>query len=152
MVLLYYHYLFWKQMTENVKNLLCRAQGNQPLNTILKHSHSLLRWQSKGDVHFSCSWADDLFSLLLSYWETMTEREHKFTTACSENQREEIKAKQTIATTWTSYYPSTSWFNIYSKSSLIYLHSSVISLSILYSLINILPNISWIMWLSVHID
>ncbi|BFG35364.1 hypothetical protein CerSpe_216390 [Prunus speciosa] len=32
-----------EKMTEKVKNLLCRAQGNQPLNTILKHSHCLLR-------------------------------------------------------------------------------------------------------------
>ncbi|CAN6679606.1 unnamed protein product [Malus baccata var. baccata] len=31
------------KMTEGVKNLLCRAQRNQPLNNILKHSHSLLR-------------------------------------------------------------------------------------------------------------
>ncbi|RXI09351.1 hypothetical protein DVH24_033968 [Malus domestica] len=28
---------------ERVQNLLCRAQRNQPLNNILKHSHSLLR-------------------------------------------------------------------------------------------------------------
>ncbi|XP_021802472.1 protein NEN4 [Prunus avium] len=32
-----------EKMTSKVKNLLCRAQGNQPLNSILKHSHSLLR-------------------------------------------------------------------------------------------------------------
>ncbi|XP_068314728.1 protein NEN4-like [Pyrus communis] len=31
------------KMTEGVQNLLCRAQRNQPLNNILKHSHSLLR-------------------------------------------------------------------------------------------------------------
>ncbi|GLT68858.1 hypothetical protein SLA2020_410530 [Shorea laevis] len=31
------------KMTERVKNLLCKAQGNQPLNNLLKHSHSLLR-------------------------------------------------------------------------------------------------------------
>lgn len=31
------------KVTERVKNLLCRAQGNQPFNNILKHSHSLLR-------------------------------------------------------------------------------------------------------------
>ncbi|KAL5753564.1 hypothetical protein ACOSP7_021784 [Xanthoceras sorbifolium] len=31
------------KMTESVKNLLCKSQGSQPLNTILKHSHSLLR-------------------------------------------------------------------------------------------------------------
>lgn len=31
-------------MTERVKGLLCKAQGQQPLNQLLKHSHSLLRW------------------------------------------------------------------------------------------------------------
>ncbi|TXG60633.1 hypothetical protein EZV62_015206 [Acer yangbiense] len=31
------------KMTESVKNLLCKSQGSQPLNAILKHSHSLLR-------------------------------------------------------------------------------------------------------------
>ncbi|XP_044464310.1 protein NEN4 [Mangifera indica] len=31
------------KMTESVKNLLCKSQGNQPLNALLKHSHSLLR-------------------------------------------------------------------------------------------------------------
>lgn len=31
-------------MTESVRNLLCKAQGKQPLNTLLKHSHTLLRW------------------------------------------------------------------------------------------------------------
>ncbi|KAK3211982.1 hypothetical protein Dsin_016688 [Dipteronia sinensis] len=31
------------KMTESVKNLWCKSQGSQPLNTILKHSHSLLR-------------------------------------------------------------------------------------------------------------
>lgn len=30
------------KVTESVKNLLCKAQGNQPLNNLLKHSHSLL--------------------------------------------------------------------------------------------------------------
>ncbi|XVE83188.1 hypothetical protein DITRI_Ditri16bG0067600 [Diplodiscus trichospermus] len=31
------------KMTERVKNLLCKAQGSQPLNNFLKHSHSVLR-------------------------------------------------------------------------------------------------------------
>ncbi|OMO56005.1 Exonuclease [Corchorus capsularis] len=31
------------KMTERVKNLLCKAQGSQPLNNLLKHSHSVLR-------------------------------------------------------------------------------------------------------------
>ncbi|XVF17202.1 hypothetical protein REPUB_Repub10bG0098800 [Reevesia pubescens] len=31
------------KMTEGVKNLLSKAQGSQPLNNLLKHSHSLLR-------------------------------------------------------------------------------------------------------------
>lgn len=31
------------KMTERVKGLLCKAQGQQPLNQLLKHSHSLLR-------------------------------------------------------------------------------------------------------------
>ncbi|KAG6721915.1 hypothetical protein I3842_03G135500 [Carya illinoinensis] len=32
------------KMTEGVRNLLCKAQGNQlPLNSLLKHSHTLLR-------------------------------------------------------------------------------------------------------------
>ncbi|KAK6258917.1 Exonuclease [Theobroma cacao] len=31
------------KMTEGVKNLLCKAQGSQPLNNLLKHSHSVLR-------------------------------------------------------------------------------------------------------------
>ncbi|XP_042491767.1 protein NEN4-like [Macadamia integrifolia] len=31
------------KMTEKVKDLLCKAQSNQPLTNFLKHSHSLLR-------------------------------------------------------------------------------------------------------------
>ncbi|KAI4345216.1 hypothetical protein L6164_012358 [Bauhinia variegata] len=31
------------KMTERVKGLLCKAQGQQPLNQLLKHAHSLLR-------------------------------------------------------------------------------------------------------------
>ncbi|KAL1183102.1 hypothetical protein V6Z11_A02G159300 [Gossypium hirsutum] len=31
------------KMTERVKNLLCKAQGSQPINNLLKHSHSVLR-------------------------------------------------------------------------------------------------------------
>nr|XP_023913373.1 protein NEN4-like [Quercus suber] len=31
------------KMTESVRNLLCKAQGKQPLNSLLKHSHTLLR-------------------------------------------------------------------------------------------------------------
>lgn len=31
------------KMTEKMKNLLSKAQGNQPLHALLKHSHSLLR-------------------------------------------------------------------------------------------------------------
>ncbi|KFK30555.1 hypothetical protein AALP_AA7G277200 [Arabis alpina] len=31
------------KMTQNVKNLLSKAQGNQTLQTLFKHSHSLLR-------------------------------------------------------------------------------------------------------------
>ncbi|XVF61678.1 hypothetical protein PTKIN_Ptkin08bG0150000 [Pterospermum kingtungense] len=31
------------KMTERVKTLLCKAQGSQPLNNLLKHSHSVLR-------------------------------------------------------------------------------------------------------------
>ncbi|XWS33292.1 hypothetical protein CRYUN_Cryun22dG0068900 [Craigia yunnanensis] len=34
---------FMKQMTEGTKNLLCKAQGSQPLNDLLKHSHLVLR-------------------------------------------------------------------------------------------------------------
>lgn len=33
-------------MTERVKGLLCKAQGQPPLQHLLKHSHSLLRWRS----------------------------------------------------------------------------------------------------------
>lgn len=36
-------YLYEKQMTEGVKNLLCKAQETKSLNHLLKHSHSLLR-------------------------------------------------------------------------------------------------------------
>ncbi|CAH2061531.1 unnamed protein product [Thlaspi arvense] len=32
-----------KIVTRNVKNLLCKAQSSQPLQTLFKHSHSLLR-------------------------------------------------------------------------------------------------------------
>ncbi|KAI9113738.1 hypothetical protein K1719_014989 [Acacia pycnantha] len=32
-----------QKVTEGVKGLLCKAQGHQPLNHILRHSHSLLR-------------------------------------------------------------------------------------------------------------
>ncbi|KAE8655887.1 Protein NEN4 [Hibiscus syriacus] len=31
------------KVTERMKNLLCKAQGSQPVNNLLKHSHSLLR-------------------------------------------------------------------------------------------------------------
>ncbi|XP_075655629.1 protein NEN4 [Castanea sativa] len=31
------------KVTESVRNLLCKAQGKQPLNSLLKHSHTLLR-------------------------------------------------------------------------------------------------------------
>ncbi|KAF3600746.1 hypothetical protein F2Q69_00032672 [Brassica cretica] len=31
------------KMTQNVKNLLSKAQGNQALQSLIKHSHSLLR-------------------------------------------------------------------------------------------------------------
>ncbi|MBA0551899.1 hypothetical protein Golob_022756 [Gossypium lobatum] len=31
------------KMTERVKNLLCKAGGSQPINNLLKHSHSVLR-------------------------------------------------------------------------------------------------------------
>ena len=35
--------IFENQVTESVRNLLCKAQGKQPLNSLLKHSHTLLR-------------------------------------------------------------------------------------------------------------
>ncbi|KAL4376823.1 hypothetical protein GQ457_02G016400 [Hibiscus cannabinus] len=31
------------KVTERMKNLLCKAQGSQPINNLLKHSHSVLR-------------------------------------------------------------------------------------------------------------
>jgi len=37
--------LLQTQVTERVKGLLCKAQGQPPLQQLLKHSHSLLRWR-----------------------------------------------------------------------------------------------------------
>ena len=45
LLVLFFFFLIFDsmQMTQNVKNLLSKAQGNQALQSLIKHSHSLLR-------------------------------------------------------------------------------------------------------------